>query len=92
MGITFENSKGTPYSKLKSSQSETLDFTGQELFILKLNKMSRAKPMETNVSSGTNNLCSARRDMNDNSCFFSYSPTVSRQYEKTRIKDLSSNC
>ena len=41
----YKNGKGTPYSKLKSSQSDTLDFT--KPFILKL--ISRTKPMVTNL-------------------------------------------
>ena len=32
--------------------------------------MSRTKPMVTNVPSNTNNLCSAQRDMNGDSCCF----------------------
>ena len=59
MGIKF--SKDTPYSKLKSSQSDTLDFTGP--FILRL--MSRTKPMVTNIPSNINNLYSTQCDMNE---------------------------
>ena len=51
MGIKFINGKDAPYSKLKSSQSDTLNFTRP--FILRL--MSGTKPMVTNVPSNNYN-------------------------------------
>ena len=53
--------------------------------------------MVTNVPSNTNNLCSAQRDMNGDSCCFSPiqakdNYNCKQTVLKTGIKELSLNC